>query len=245
MLEITESLLDMRFVTQRNKRFSYNINASSLGNPCSRSVFYNYNWCNKEEIPIRRKRIFDRGKREEDVIYLDLLDTIPSEKIERNVKMRNKFVSGEVDFLIDKKKIIELKCLNSVSFRRLRKTGIEEYSSLYFSQCVIYCDLFNVDFVDFIAINKNDDERYFEKVFTNKFKIKELYHKSDYIKSLHNPPPFISNKDDYFLCKLCVDYDICKEGKAFDKNCRTCSLDCKYQCDDHFVGCDKYRVIKW
>ena len=104
----------------------------------------------------------------------------------------------------------------------------------------------------YIGINKNNDEMYIESVKVDEKQGESLVDKAKRIIFTNKPPPKISDKPDWYQCKICAYSTICHDDKFPLANCRTCAfsvLGTKWECslnkrvlslEDQLAGCKKH-----
>ena len=87
-----------------------------------------------------------------------------------------------------------------------------------------------------IVVNKNDDERYYERIEADNAFAKDLIRKGEDIIMTNFPPQKIGGAS-WYQCKWCDYYDICQFGGDVLHNCRTCHY--SEVCDDGIWWCNK------
>lgn len=94
---------------------------------------------------------------------------------------------------------------------------------MHFSQMCGYGKDLEIRYGLYVAVNKNDDEIYFEFVELDWNKASELEKKAADIIYAKLPPPRINENPSYWKCKWCTDFkNICHDNASIEKNCRSC-----------------------
>ncbi len=222
---------------------------SGIADPCARKLWYAFRWCATEQIEARKHRLLSRGHREEPIILADL------EAIGVKVNdTQQEFVAGhghimghgdgELDNIPDAPKtthLAEFKTANDKNFKKMKKLGLIDANPVYHGQMITYMYLGKYKRGLFIMVNKNDDERYYERVYPNSTLAKELIQKGIDIISTEVPPGKIGNAS-WYQCKWCKFYGVCHLGSDVLKTCRSCSfLDL---CDNGIWKCSRYSNLE-
>ena len=151
-------------------------------------------------------------------------------------------------------------------FHKMKRDGLEETNPVYFAQVQTCMRVAKVDRCLFITVNKNNDKRYYERVSLDKGKADFWLQRGLDIILSETPPlrvkPY-SNCLEYYRCNWCDNRDVCLEGAAPDRNCRTCHYcdmenDGKWSCgekgddrnpywldlEDQLKGCKDWRMLE-
>ena len=236
-----EKLIEDRIIQGEKRGY---LGLSSIGKECPRSLWYDFRFCSKNEYSARLERLFSRGHREEPIIIADLEKIgvkvyTPAECKEMGypiVKMENgeeqvEVVSGHGHIkghgdglginIPDAPKgrhYLEFKTMADKYFKILVKKGLKESNPVYYVQCQTMMLLLGVDRTLFIVVNKNDDYRYYERLYLNKTEAEDSIRRGETI-IFNESPPF---RNESYKCNWCNHKPICKEGALPERNCRTC-----------------------
>lgn len=217
---------------------------SSLGNKCRRATWYDFRKVAKKSWPARMLRLFRRGDVQE-YQFMHLLRGIGFEIFERDgngkqfkVTDFEGHLSGSMDGVAKAPKkfwmkgskprpfLLEFKTYNDSRFNKLVKEKVKKADPKYYTQCEGYMGYNELDLCLFCAVNKNDDDLYFENVPLDKFAFRRLVESAEDILTGDSIPERISSNPSWWMCKnskfKCDFYDICHLGKAADKSCRSC-----------------------
>ena len=241
--------------------------ASGIGNPCERAIYYSFRWTTKPEHSGRLLRLFRRGQDEEQVFIDDLraIGLTVSEGPEPGKQWRfgdfGGHFAGSMDAailgLIEAPKtwhVGEFKTANKKSFDDIVKNGVKKSKPLHFAQMQMYMHWSAMKRAVYIVTCKDNDRRYLERIEYNRYYAGELEEKAKRVIFAKTPPPKLSERPDYYLCKWCDHYEVCHQDGDPEVNCRTCSyseptLAGKWQCNRHNdliqlstqkTGCEDY-----
>ena len=211
------------------------LGGSLIGHECQRAIWLSFRWAIKPEFSGRILRLFQTGQREEErIVYnlqsigLEIYDKDPDTWKQIRVKL-NEHCGGSIDAIgrgfkeaKDKWHILEFKTHNDKSFKDLLKNGVKVSKPQHYAQMTFYTGLMQKERAYYIAVNKNTDEIYSERIkLDNKF-FKQLCLKADAIIDSKTLPVGISDNPEFYKCKWCDYYKFCHGSKPVEKNCRTC-----------------------
>lgn len=202
---------------------------SEIGHSCTRFLWYRFRWAFTDEPSTRVRRLFNRGHREEPAIISEL------EKINYKVsELQKQFTycyghvqghwDGKVENVVEAPKtahVLEIKTMNDKAFKDVIKKGVKQSKPVYYAQAQLYMGHSKLKRCLFIAVNKNDDSYYIERIKADKTQLFLLNKRAMGVVLAELPPlrPFTST---WYECKWCSAYDICHKGAAPDVSCRMC-----------------------
>jgi len=243
------------------------LGCSKLGHSCDRYLWYSFRWCYNREIPARLKRLFNRGHREEPAIEAELAKIgIQTFDDQAEVVLGFGHCKGHCDGkglgIVEAPKtvhLMEYKTMSDKYFKEISKTrSVKVSKPVYYAQMQIYMYKLKLTRAMFIAVNKNTDAMYFERVKLDKGYAQDLERKAERIILSEDPPPK-KFKPTWFECRFCDANAICHGNAHVERNCRTCDyLDlhpegrwkCSYYDDLQLVtdqqrlGCQHYKLLK-
>lgn len=224
------------YVDSRKSEHRPHLGGSQIGNNCARMLWYQFRHMDRPVFDGRMLRLFQTGDREEDRIVQNLRDvgvTVWDRDPETGKQIRFDACGGHFALSLDgvaegltesgKAHTLEFKTMNDKNFRVLKSKGLEEAKPIYYAQCQIGMHLSGMERCCFIAVNKNDDEMYMERVKYDPAMGMKLVAKAESVIFTDKPPPRISNDPAWFECKFCTFRDVCHMGKPPEINCRTCA----------------------
>lgn len=210
------------------------LGASLLGHPCDRWLWLSFRWAVQPKFPGRILRLFRRGQNEEATIISDLRAIgVDVRRVSAQHKVDfGSHVSGSLDAIIDKgvpeapkaKHVAEFKTHSKKSFDALVKDGVEKSKPEHFVQMQVYMHGTQIDRALYLAVCKDDDRIYTERVKYDKEVAEKAIRRGHYITQSDRMPPPISTDPSWYQCKFCDAHKFCHEDKKTQyANCRTCA----------------------
>jgi hypothetical protein len=267
-----EYMID-RFFEAKQEQPRPHLGCSALGNECERALWYGFRWVSAISFPGNVKRLFRRGHHEENWFIVDLKN-IGVQVIERNPETGKQFqysefgghLGGSADGLgigipeaPKTPHILEFKTHADKSFKDLEKKGVKESKPVHWAQMQLYMHFQGFERALYLAVNKNDDRLYSERIKFDAIAAKALLDKAERVITATTPPPRISADPAFFKCKFCDHRETCHEEKPAQVSCRTCISstpeldgDQRWSCNHHGVnpnveqqrqGCPAHRFI--
>jgi hypothetical protein len=226
----TESLIEDQELVEPPRSY---FGISGIGHNCARALWYTFRWCTPRKLSPRVKRLLNRGHREEEVVVADLeaigcrIHSQQKDMVagQGHIKGHN---DGIIENLPDAPKtshLLEIKTANDKNFNAIKKDGITIAKPEYEAQAQGYMKLLKLKRTLFVVVNKNTDERYYERVSFDAKKATLLFDRALDIITSEVPPPQIGGSA-FWSCKFCDHYDVCQFDLPPQQNCRTCE-----QCD--------------
>jgi len=212
------------------------LGASAIGDPCERRLWYDFRWFTAPDFSGRILRLFRRGQNEEVTIVADLrlagvtVSEGPSEGKQWRFNKFGGHYGGSMDAAIlglhEAPKawhVGEFKTHNRKSFDSLLKNGVQKSKERHYAQMQAYMHNFGMKRAVYVAVCKDTDRYYLERVNYDKYFAGELEDKARRVIFADSPPPKLSERPDYYACKWCDHYGICHQNvHAEERNCRTC-----------------------
>lgn len=211
------------------------LGASQIGNSCERALWYQFHWAAHGDFDGRILRLFDTGNREE-VRFIEELRRIGVEVWEidegTGKQWRFEIFGGHFGLSLDgvcqglpessKPHTLEFKTMNDKTFKTLMNNGLEKAKPVYWAQVQIGMHLSGIDRCLFLAVNKNTDELYAERIKPDGSAI-ALSEKAERIIFADKPLAKIAESEDWYECKFCDFAKICHRNEMPEQNCRTCA----------------------
>lgn len=231
----TRALIDEWHENQQERPRPH-MGASLLGHHCERWLWLNFRWAVIEKFPGRILRVFRRGHHEENWFVSDLkaigVDITNTGDDQSRVDL-GCHVSGSIDGIIERglpeapktRHIAEFKTHSKKSFDDLTKKGVEKSKPQHYAQMQVYMLGTGIDRAFYVAVNKDDDSLYTERVRLDKKIAGELVEKGKRLALAERiPEPCPGASPDWYLCKWCAAFDFCHaEASTKEVNCRTCA----------------------
>lgn len=139
---------------------------------------------------------------------------------------------------IDEQILFEFKTHSSKSFKDLRAKGMKMSKPVHYAQCCSYGYMLRLNYVCYVAVNKDDDDIHLEIVALNHKTGETLVQKAERIVMSQEPPPRLHENPTFWLCKSCGYFPICHAKQEIDRNCRSCkhaepAKDKQWICNKH------------
>ena len=236
------------------------LGASVIGEKCPRKIWYAFRRAKVVRHGGRLLRLFNRGHREEDR-FLEYLQDIGVDFLALDaggkqfgfVGYKGHF-SGSCDgkaapdrlqefapFQLDGWGLLEFKTSNDKSFKDLVNKGLATSKPGHYIQMQVYMHKLGLEWGLYMAVNKNDDDIYYEFV-RRRPEIGQPYEDraAAIIDSLR-PPGRYSQDPSWFECKFCDFREICHYDQPMLKSCRTCAFGRPAEAGRW--GCGKFHSI--
>ena len=218
---------------------------STLGHHCDRWLWLSFRWAVREQFEGRILRLFRRGHNEEAVIVSDLRRIgIDIRSNQQRVNF-GKHVSGSLDGIIEsgvpeapkKRHVAEFKTHSLKSFNALVKDGVEKSKPMHFIQMQVYMHGTDIDRALYLAICKDDDRIYTERVRYDKKVAEDAINRGQRLALADRMPPPISTDPTWYQCRFCPAHSFCHKAEPTKfANCRTCAhstamVDSTWRCE--------------
>ncbi len=247
------------------------LGASLIGGPCDRAKWYSWRWQTRAFHTGRLLRLFDSGNLAEARFVADLrkigvtvLDVDPETGRQWTVRDASGHHGGSLDAIAigfpEAPKTwhaTEFKTHGIKSFNDLKKHGVEKSKPAHFFQMQTYMHLANLTRAFYLAVCKDSDELYQERIeYDVAVALRSLARAERIIQSV-NPPPRISSDSAWHECRFCDHHASCHGTAMPERHCRSCLsatpiADGKWYCEkrNHELsskmqraGCEQHRYL--
>lgn len=223
-----------------NHSDSRGVPMSAVANECSRAIWYGLRWAAPpEELTGQKQRRFGTGHREEERLLNDLEAagvtverTDPATGQQFRVELANGWLRGKIDGraigLLEAPKamhVVECKSHNDRSFKEVVKKKLREGKPDHYAQIQLYMHAQGLSRGLYLAVNKNTDELYAERVEYDPAYCLQLEAKVARVVAANDAPPRLHDdprSKAAFACQWCPALTLCHEGTWARVNCRTC-----------------------
>lgn len=224
------------YETRQGNGFRRHLGASLIGNECERALWYTFRWTRKAQHAGRLLRLFESGNLAEARFIADLraigctvLEVDPGTGKQWTVSAVNSHFGGSMDSVIiglpeapKTYHLGEYKTHSAKSFAALQKDGVEKSKPLHAAQMQTYMALSGLDRAVYLAVCKDTDELYAERIHADPAIGAQLLAKAERVINSPHLPPRAYNSESFFMCKFCDFREICWQGAPVERNCRTC-----------------------
>jgi hypothetical protein len=248
------------------------LGASQIGHRCERYLWLTFRWARKANFSGRMLRLFATGQLEEARIVADLraigvqVYDLDSDGKQWRVNDIGGHFGGSMDAAViglpEAPKtwhVAEFKTHNRKSFEDLAKRRVQAAKPQHYAQMQVYMGLTHMDRAVYVAVNKDNDELYIERVEFDPAEFTRLTERAERVIGAAEPPLRISADPSWWECKMC-DYAALCHGTALPEvNCRTCAHstpetdgDARWTCardktdlplHKQHAGCGQHRYI--
>ena len=216
---------------------------SSIGESCSRKLWYRFRWAQKETFDADTLKRFEDGHLGEDLIVkrlqgvpgLSLTHTGSSQLTYSDINGHFKgHPDGVVSGLLQAPKtthIFEAKVCAEKKITELKKAKLElgekkalrKWNFVYYCQAILY--MFYEGLTRHYLVAATPGVRDWISVRTDADDVaaKTLISKADRIIKSQNPPEKVSEDPAWFECRFCQFSGMCHKKEPADRNCRTCA----------------------
>jgi hypothetical protein len=153
--------------------------------------------------------------------------------------------------------VLEFKTHNARSFAELRKQGVRRAKPEHWAQMQVYMHLIGLTRALYLAVCKDTDALYTERVRVDHEEAERLMARAGRIIFSARPPARISDDPEWFQCRLCPHHDACHGNHLPERSCRSClhvtpTEDGGWQCarfdrrlllDEQRAGCPSHLLI--
>ena len=216
--------------------FRLHLGASLIGKPCERSLWYDFRWTTAAAHPGRLLRLFETGQLEEARIVRNLrrtgatvLEVDPETGRQWRVEAHGGHFGGSLDGvalnLLEAPRtwhVLEFKTHASKSFVALVAQGVRQAKPQHFAQMQIYLRLTTLTRALYLAVNKNNDDLYVERVALDADYADRLLAKAGRILFAARPLDRVSEDPAGYACRMCDHAEVCRGQATAAVNCRTC-----------------------
>jgi hypothetical protein len=245
------------------------LGCSTLGHPCDRWLWLSFRWAVVEKFDGRILRLFRRGQMEEATIISDLraigIDIRFTGKVQQRVDF-DSHVSGSLDGIIEtgvpeaplKRHVAEFKTHSKKSFDDVVKNGVEKSKPAHYIQMQVYMHGTDILRALYLAICKDDDRIYTERVRYNPEVATKAIERGKRIALADRMPEPLSADPSWYQCRFCPAHSFCHKAEPTKHaNCRTCAhstalANSTWRCERHEAdnipvdfqhkGCDDHII---
>jgi hypothetical protein len=209
------------------------LGASLIGRECERELWYTFRWYIVEKFDGRMLRLFETGQLAEARFVANLraigveVHDVDGNGQQFRVSEFGGHFGGSMDGaglgIPGAEKtwhVLEFKTHGDKSFTGLASQGVELAKYEHYTQMQIYMGLTGMQRALYMAVNKNTDELYTERVKYNEDVFAALLRKAERVIFTNSPPPKISENPAYFKCKFCKHVGHCQRNEPHDINYR-------------------------
>ena len=208
------------------------LGASTLGHHCERWLWLSFRWAVQEKFKGRILRLFRRGNNEEATIISDLRAAgIHVYGTQTRVELGS-HVSGSLDGVgkgilgaPKTEHVLEFKTHSLKSFNDLEKNGVEKSKPMHFIQCQVYMHGTALKRALYVAVCKDDDRIYTERLEYDKEVATKAIARGQRIALTDRMPEPVSADPSWHQCKFCPAHGVVcfrEQGVNHDRAKKNC-----------------------
>jgi hypothetical protein len=230
------------------------LGGSAIGMECKRALWYTFRFAGREQFDGRMLRLFETGHLAE-ARFVENLRSIGCEVWECDPATGKQFsykdISGHMAGNLDAvarhlplggalPHLVEMKTHSAKSFKELKAKGVKVAKPQHYAQMIMYAGWAKLPRMLYIAVNKDTDELYTERLEFDPVEFEKLRAKAESIIFAAEPPPKLSEDPKFYLCNWCSHNAVCHGNKVPAASCRTCvhstperNGDARWSCAKH------------
>ena len=243
--DLTLKALDQAIVAANPPSVRTYLQCNNLGQECERQTWYGHRWVLPSIFDALTLRRFEDGHLSE-AQMATRIRMVPGVKLQTAYDDGSQFevvdfgghLQGHLDGVIEgvaaapkTMHVWEHKCVNERSFKKLdklkrdhsEKESLELWNGTYFGQAQLYMGLTGLKRHYLTVTTPGGRDITSCRTNFDSGAFKALIAKARRIFEATEPPPRISKKPDYYLCRWCNFSETCHGEKVAQVNCRTCA----------------------
>jgi Domain of unknown function DUF83 len=209
--------LDEKLSSHEDSESRDYIGASSIGHPCLRHIWYNYNKYPRKQFSAKQKRTLTTGKYLESLLIEEILNADINIDYNENGSHHlydydYPVFQGNMDavMMIDNKQVVlEIKTAKDSSFKNFVKNGLYKWNIQYYSQIQSYLGMADINHAYILVINKDTGELHDEFITFDELHYSLIKHKVNEVINAKEPPEKINKSPIFYICNMCQYKEIC------------------------------------
>lgn len=236
------------------------LGASSIGDPCSRKLWYSFRWAAPKKFEARTLRLFEDGHRGE-ALMVERLSKVPGLMIsvlapdgrQWGISDHEGHFRGHCDGFIkgllqapETPHVWEHKVCNEKKQAQLvklkhehgEKEALAHWDAIYYAQAQVYMHKFELTRHYLTCSSPGERTTVSVRTNYNWNHADALMAKAKDIITSDQPPTRLSEDPTHWLCKWCDYHSVCHSAEPMAANCRTCvnsypDRDATWSCHKH------------
>lgn len=224
---------------------------SSIGDPCSRKIWYGFRGYTPSVLDGRIEMIFSLGSAvEAEVLKWLRQGGYQIEEQQSEYSALNDLFRGHCDGIIEgitqRKHILEIKSASASRFKAFQMGSIASVSPTYYAQVQCYMGYSGLDRAVWVVMNKNTCELYVERCHFEYEQFRRIELRARTIINNNHPPERLYPKEPGRECGMCEYRGHCWSSPYIQvtKTCGTCGHcwieQCQPECQLH-----QHKIEKW
>jgi len=219
----TRDAIFAAYEAQASSGFRAHLGASLIGKDCERALWFDFRWTTVHRHPGRLLRLFETGQLEESRLVRNLrsigatvLEVDPETGRQIRVQAHGGHFGGSLDGIAlnlpEAPKtwhVLEFKTHSAKSFNDLAAKGVRGSKAQHFAQMQTYMHLTGLTRAMYLAVCKDTDELYVERIEHDAAYAQGLLDKAQRVIFAMLPPERISHDPAWYQCRLCDHAPVC------------------------------------
>lgn len=217
---------------------SVGISMSALGSECDRQIWLAWRWASKpEQLTGQKLRLFETGNVYEGRLVADLrrVEGVEVQDVDPDTGKQFKVYShgghcrGKLDGEVlgvpeapTKIHVLEFKTHNEKNFKELQKKGVQVAKPAHWAQCQKYMASRGRDRCLYLAVCKNNDALYSERIRLDPLAVIKLDARIENIIAQQRAPSKIAETPEKWPCTFCNEKSVCHKEDFGRNHCRSC-----------------------
>ena len=232
----TVSAIYAAYEAAQESGYREHLGASLIGAECERAIWYSWRWTTRARHVGRMLRLFETGHMAEARFVANLrrigvtvMDVDPESGRQWNLRDAGGHFGGSMDAVAfgfpEAPKawhVCEFKTHSAKSFAGLVKDGVAKSKPMHAAQMQVYMHLAGIERAFYLAVNKDTDELYQERLNYDAEAALRLMAKADRVLRNPQPPARISNDPSWWQCRFCDHAAACHQAAMPERHCRSC-----------------------
>jgi hypothetical protein len=232
----TVSAIYAAYEAAQESGYREHLGVSLIGAECERAIWYSWRWATRARHVGRMLRLFETGHMAEARFVANLrrvgvtvMDVDPESGRQWNLRDANGHFGGSMDAVAigfpEAPKawhVCEFKTHSAKSFAALLKDGVAKAKPMHAAQMQVYMHLAGIERAFYLAVNKDTDELYQERLHYDAEAALRLMAKAERIIASPVPPSRVSNDPAWWQCRFCDHAAACHGDALPERHCRSC-----------------------
>lgn len=219
------------YAAMNKQHDSFGISVGEAGTECDRALWFAFRWCSERKANHGRTvSIFRTGDYWEDRFVDDLRGIgVDVSGQQDKIRLAAGHVRGKCDGkalgVIEAPKtehLLEFKSSNDKNFKKIVREGCAKAAPKHYAQCQLGMHAFGLTRCLYLVVNKNDDERYAERIKYDAEYCMRLLARLERIIQADRPPTRLCIARDDWRANTCPHAAVCWMETQSRSTCRSC-----------------------
>jgi len=236
LVDLEQRIYDAYSKKESGELMLTRIGASGIGEDCVRAIWYDWRGSSLSSFDGRLLRLFKTGYIQEDRVVQDLKDAgLQVWEVDPETGKQWTYTAADGHFVAKLDGVVkgvpgaektphtlEIKSSNVKGFKELQTHGVQKAKPQHYAQMQAGLWLTGLDRALYVAVCKDDERFYIERVAKDDAAIADIQRKLEQLTTNMMPPPRIAESQDDWRCRFCDNKAVCWRQEKPLQNCRTC-----------------------